>query len=198
MKNFLLTILISFVFLNLSAQDEKYKLDENNSVYFEEILDFEGMSSEELHKRLIKTLKISDYSLLYQDENEIYAVGKFEVRLRKHALIFFKTDEYNCLYDLKINIKEGKIKFKATNFFLVPLHIKISTFGLGSHNSSSGLTGIWSTTKIPLDIPKISLDQYYKKKLNKDKNLLFDDVENNIDAFKERIKKILNEDEDDW
>ncbi|WP_179006423.1 hypothetical protein [Winogradskyella forsetii] len=94
----------------LSAQDKSYKLDENESVYFEEILEFEGMSSKELHKRLVKTLKISDYSLLYQDENEIYAVGKFEVRLRKHALIFYKTDEYNCLYDLKIQYKRRENK----------------------------------------------------------------------------------------
>ncbi len=61
-------IFMLLVFSGLSAQDKSYKLDENESVYFEEILEFEGMSSKELHKRLIKTLKISDYSLLYQDE----------------------------------------------------------------------------------------------------------------------------------
>ncbi|WP_055445195.1 DUF4468 domain-containing protein [Lacinutrix himadriensis] len=198
MRYLSLFMFMLFVIPNLSAQDNNYKIDENESVYFEEILDFKGISRAELHKRLIKVLKISDYSLLYFDENEIYAVGKFEVRLRKHALVFFKTDEYNCLYDLKINIKDGKIKFKATNFFLIPLQIKISSFGLGGHNYSSGMSSFWSTTKIPLDVPKISLDQYHRKKMNKDKNLLFDDVEINISSFQETIIKILNEDEDDW
>lgn len=196
MKNILL-IILTFSFLpSISAQDLKYKLDKNNSVYFEEILDFKGMSKTELHKKLTKVIRISNYTSIYQDDNEIYAVGKFEVRIRKHALVFFKTDEYNCLYDLKINIKDEKIRFRATNLVLIPLSIKINSFGL--NNNSSGLSGSWSTTKIPLDIPKISIDKYYRKKLNKDKNLLFNDIENNISSFQESIIKILNEDEDDW
>lgn len=197
MKKLLLILTFLAISISFYGQNSKYKISDDKSVYFEEILNFKGTSKLELHNRILKALRISNYTLIYEDDNEIYAVGKFEVQIRKHALVFFKTDEKNCLYDLKINIKEGKIRFRGTNFYLIPQSIKINSFGLNSNNSS-GINGSWSTTKIPLDIPKISVDNYYRKNLNKDKNLLFNDIEENISDFQDTLKNILNEDEDDW
>ncbi|SIS86163.1 hypothetical protein SAMN05421766_104450 [Zobellia uliginosa] len=196
MKKHILSTFFLAIVINLSAQETVYQVDNNNHIFFEEVIEFPNRSKKELSDEITKYLKVNDFTIQYQDENEIYATGKFDARYRGHFLIFFNTKEFNCVYDLKINLKDNKIRFQGTNYILLYKDVRINSYSWFGNGSAIG-SSAWSTTKIPTDVPKKTVEQFYPRK-TKTRNLLFPGLNRNMTELKTGIVSTVEESEDNW
>lgn len=199
-KSLVYITLILTSFSNCFSQEKyNYKFDaEKDLIFYEEIIEFNNKSVAELKKSAIKFFAIEKKEVSYDDENEIYAMGIIEkLMIKKFLLAFRNTDVYRCVYDIKISIKENKIKFYASNFLLIPENINIKSYSLFGGPSRFGLSGAMSTSKIPTDIPKHKIEKHYPDKLN-DKHLLFPMLNNEITKTISNLKNILTDEEEKW
>lgn len=199
---FLFSILIIIGLSSHIIGQPKYSYDPvNKSVYYETIMPFENRDKQQLLKEIEKYLLINDMKIRYMDQDEIYAVGRFETVYRSHFFfLFHNTKEYNMVYDLKFSVKDNKLKYYANNFFLLPQSLNISTkswFSSNlSENGSSGLGSMWSTTKIPLNIPKKAIEVHYRGGKTNEKHKLFQSMDSEMTLFEDKLKKVVTGNKD--
>ena len=201
MKKLLILLSLLIVYNFSTAQYSKYGYtfqynESENKIFYEEILNFENKSGDELMEKVKKFLALYGAIIRWEDENEIYATGKVETRLKKKFLIFFNHTEYYALYDIKISIKENKIRYNTTNFYLVPKSININSMSWFGSQTKYG-SAAWSTTKIPTDVPKRPIEIHLKRKI-KPKNKLFPDIEADMNDFVKKLTATIKEKEDNW
>lgn len=197
MKKFCILIFAT-IFVNVSYAQVHYKSnDTKTEMYYENILNFKGKSKKDLHDLVMKYLAVNNYTIQYNDDNEIYATGKFETRYRGRFLVFMSTNEFNCLYDLKFNFKDEKIKYLATNYMLLSKNIKVNSYSWFSNPSSIG-SSAWSTTKIPTEVPKKPVNVHYKAGKTSKFHLLFQDLDAKMSLFEIGLIKMLESTNDNW
>lgn len=186
--------MLIFNCLVIIGQNVTYQYDEKIGVFYEQIIDCPGKSKTELHQQISKYFAVNSVKLRYSDDNEIYATGKFKTKFKFIFLIFYHTKIFDCVYDIKINIKENKIRYRFTNFVLVYTHFNITTNSWYGYYGSFG----WSTTMIPAEIPTRKVNDLYKQGLTQKRRLLFPSMNKNINVFVDVFKNVINENEDDW
>jgi hypothetical protein len=200
LKKLYLLVLV-FGSWNTCSSQTRYAFDQaNNSVYYEAVIPFENRGKADLMKEVEKFLKINDMTIRYIDEDEIYAVGTFATKYRPYFLFIYNTKEYNMIYDLKFSFKDGKFKYYANNFFLLPKTLNIKSKGWFTNNNVGGMNlgTMWSTTKIPTEIPKKAVEVHYNAGKTKEKYKLFQDMDAKIFAFEGKLKKVVSGDSKDW
>ena len=195
-------IFISLIFINIlnsfSQVYIEYQYDEKDDlIYFEKTLEFEGKSIDELKKGVKKYLAIERFSVSYEDEDEIHAMGTLqELKLRKIFLIFFNTDLYNGVYDLKILFKENKIKVFASNFYLIPKQIKLTSYSWMGAPSQYG-SGSMTTSKIPSEVPKYHVEIHYPRK-STPRHLLFPMLNERMSSNFSLLSETIIDKQEDW
>jgi len=192
-------LLFSVIMLASFAKSQvHYKSNEEHTeMYYENILQFDERSIIELHELTKKFLKINDYNIRYEDDNEIYATGIFETKYRGWFLFFYNTREFNCLYDLKISLKDNKIKYDATNFVLIDKYIALSSSSWYSNPTAIGTLG-WSTTFIPTEVPKKAVNIHFKAGKTGKSHLLFQDLDCKITIFEQGLTDMIQAKENEW
>jgi hypothetical protein len=197
MKN---VILLFFVIMlaTLAKSQVHYKSNENHTeMYYENILSFDGKPINELHELTKKFFMVNGYNIRYEDENEIYATGNFETKYRGWFLFFFNTKEFNCLFDLKISLKDNKIKYDATNFVLIYKYYTISSSSWYSNPTTIGNLG-WSTTQIPTEVPKKAVNIHFKAGKTGKHHVLFQDLDCKMTIFEQGLIDMIQAKEDEW
>jgi len=197
MKKTILTIVVLAFITNVYSQVHYKSSEDNRSIYYEEILDFSEKSKQELLELTKKYLLINNYSILYEDDNDIYAIGKLETKYRSWFLFFFKTKLFNCVYDLKVSFKDEKLKYEARNFILLYKNYNVNTTSWLNNSNAFG-PAVFSTTKIPTEVPKKPVDVHYRAKKTDKKHLLFQDLNRKMGLFEDGLSKTIQMNEDDW
>jgi hypothetical protein len=198
---FLLTTLLIAIttFAQTEEQKEKWKKYNysfkydgvNERIFYENVLEFNEKPLSELKKVIGKLLAINRVDVSFQDDKEIYATGKFSTRVKSWVFpVFFNNKDYTAVYDIQLSFKDNKIRYRATNFYLIPKHYSVSVT-----NWFGG--GIFSTAKIPTDVPKRQVEVHLKRKI-KPSRKLFPSLELNMKKFEESLIEAINAKEESW
>lgn len=195
MKTLLFSLISLLMTLSLFAQEGiTYKSnDAKTEMYYDEILEFEGLDKNTLLEEVKKTLLIKKFTIHFEDEDEIYATGNFETLYRGWFLFMFNTKKFDCVYDLKVSFKDEKIRYEARDFILLYKNYSVRTT-----NWLSGSGAGFSTTKIPADIPKKPVNSHFKAKKTSKKHLLFQSIDANMNEFHNSLIGAVTSEKEDW
>jgi len=194
----LITLAFIMVFPCILIAQIHYKInDSKTDIYYENIIDFSDKNKNELIELTKKYLIVNDFNIIYEDEHDIYAIGKFETKYRGWFLMFFNTNDFNCLYDLKLSFKDNKIRYYASNFILFNKSVKINTSSWYSNFSKYG-SSAWSTTKIPTEVPRKPVGVHFRAGKTKNKHLLFQDIDKKMNVFEKKLVETILFKEKDW
>lgn len=186
MKN--LIFLVVLVTSQLNAQELKYQIDSNNSVFYEEIIIIPNNSKNEIHDKIIEYLKSNDFVIQDENEDKIFATGIFEVKFRKFYFLFMNaTSEPDCVYDLLIELKDKKIRYKASNFVLLKKKTDFNSLDFTSNELTN-----WSTSNIPEELISNTVDRHYKYGKSKHIYKLFPTIDSNMLNFEKGLKNSIS------
>ncbi len=194
----LILIFISFLAYSQNGNEYApyYKIEgekHERKIFYEKIIDFEGLSSQNILEGAKKFLLINSAKITYEGKDEIYAMGTFSTRSRYWFLFFYSTKKYDAVYDIIIKIKEGKLKYRLEYFYLIPQWINSRTYNWFSGTNNYG----WSTTKIPQTVVKYPLEIHYPRKTHK-RNILFYDLDEKVKTFENKLISTIKNDNDEW
>ena len=193
MKKIVFLILGLIIAFSAKSQVHYKNNEEKTEIYYENIIEFKDKTKKELHELIKKYLIVNNFTILYEDDNDIYTTGKMETKYRSG----FKTRPFNCLYDLKISFKDKKVKYLGTNYILIYKNVRLNSYSWFTNPSSLG-SSAWSTTKIPTEIPKKPVNLHYIAGKTGERHMLFQDLDKKMSNFDRDLMKIVNEKEGNW
>jgi hypothetical protein len=109
------------------------------------------------------------------------------------SCFFLTQKKYNVVFDIIINIKEGRLKYRLEHFYLIPQFVKSTSYNWFSGTNNYG----WSTTNIPNTVIKYALEIHYPRKIHK-RNILFYDLDKKVKDFESKLTLVIKGDKKDW
>lgn len=129
---------------------------------------------------------------LYIDSNEIIVSAIYKTFYRPHG----NTHDYNCIYNLSVKFKDGKIKCNFSDFVLYPYEINTSSMGWFG---SSGFGVI--NSKSPTSLQGKTVEPIFLRGHTSKRNKLFPLMNAQINRIVRELSIFLNtskEKENDW
>jgi len=179
MKNISLLILLALITSHLLAQCQYDPIKDR--VYCENILEFNEEPKNQLKEKIKEALAAENYVIRYETDDDIYASGMFPIIFHR------RTKTYRCIYDIRISIKDHRIRYHNTNYYIIPLHIKLRSY--------DSWWGFGSTTKIPTEVNKTDVNLYWDKREGLYKKL-FERIYAAMGDFENDLMNVILDDKD--
>lgn len=139
-----------------------------------------------------KGMLSSGDNMLYSDTNEFIVTGIYKTFYRPRI----STADYNCIFNLRLRFKDGRVRVTFSDFTLYPYELKSSSFGwFGSNGFGMG------STKTPTMLDGKPVEPMYLKGKTKRRNKLFPLMNRQVNKVMTELiiyLKLPKDKEDNW
>lgn len=174
-----------------------------NKITYDTILSFPELSKADLYQRCGKYFMLgsinkqkgmlsSGDNMLYSDTNEFIVTGIYKTYYRPRI----STADYNCIFNLRLRFKEGRVRVTFSDFTLYPYELRSSSFGWVGSNGFG-----MSTSKTPTMLDGKPVEPLYLKGKTKRRNKLFPLMNRQVNKVITELITYLSrpkDNEDNW
>jgi hypothetical protein len=177
---FLLAFLTIFICFESNSQLNYKTNQDGTDFWYENILNFQNSDNLNLKNKTVSFLKKNGLPINFEDENSIQTTIRFKTRYRGFLLFLYNNTDFSCVFDVKIEFKDNKLKYFASDFVLAYLTESYATLNWNDRITAKTLPTLVKTKSV--------LEHFIAGK-TEPKHLLFQ----NIDQYMVKFEKDLEE-----